>query len=318
VYDQQGNDVTDTVRELDQNYLKPFEKTSYQGLVEEHYIEIELGEDAPADQPIWLIASGWLRPTDSSINLALSQGEHEPPMGLRVEVSDGEGGWNELHEDYGVPAGKTKSILLELDDVFPDSSDRRVRLHTTSEIYWDAIQWGVNVSTEQITEQELTATKMDLRYRGYSEWERKDEVSPKLPDYSEISSTNQRWRDLIGYHTRFGDVTELLSEIDDRYVIMNAGDEILLEFEAVDEPAPGYKRSYVFVSDGWVKDGDYNTAASKTVTPLPYHGQTDYEYGTDSDLWNDPVFQKHREDWIKYHTRFVTPESFRNALSFEK
>ncbi|WP_158551425.1 CRTAC1 family protein [Rhodohalobacter sp. SW132] len=317
VLKQNGDDVTDTVSKLDRNYIKPFRKTSYQGLVEEHYIEIDLGEEPPADRPLYLVASGWLRPTDSSINLALSQGDHEPPAGLRVEVSDGNGGWTELHENYGVPAGKTKTILLELDNVFEDAGDRRVRLHTTSEIYWDALMWAEKLPVDQITETELQATKMDLRYRGFSEWNRANEVSPKMPTYGEISSTNQRWRDLVGYHTRFGDVTELLSDIDDRYVIMNAGDEIVLEYEAIDEPAPGYTRSYIFVSDGWVKDGDYNTEASKTVTPLPYHGQTDYDYRSGSTLLDDPVYQKHRSDWVNYHTRFVTPESFRSALLFE-
>lgn len=317
VTDQQGNDVSETVRELDQNYLKPFEKTTYQGLVKEHYIEIELDDEAPKNEKLYLIASGWLRPTDSSINLALSQGDHEPPMGLRVEVADGTGGWSVLHDNYGVPAGKLKSILLEMDDVFENSDDRRIRLHTTSEIYWDAILWATAIPESEIVEQELKATKMELRYRGYSEWTRSDEVSPKLPNYAEISSTNQRWRDLIGYHTRFGDVTELLADIDDRYVIMNAGDEMLLEYEAPNEPKEGYTRSFVFVSDGWVKDGDYNTEASKTVTPLPMHGKTDYDYLTDNDLWSDPVFQKHREDWVNYHTRFVTPESFRSAFQFD-
>ena len=41
-----------------------------------------------------------------------------------------------------------------------------------------------------------------------------------------------RWRDLVGYYTRFGDVRELLRGVDDRYVIMNAGDELRLAFPA--------------------------------------------------------------------------------------
>jgi hypothetical protein len=292
----------------------PFEKTSYQGIVEDHYIDIELGDDVPVSDNLLLVLSGWLRPTDSSINLAISQGERKSPQGIRVEVSDGNGNWNVLHDNYGVPAGKTKSILLDLENAFNSLDDRRIRLHTTSEIYWDSILWASKVSQDQMTETKLNPSKMDLRYRGYSEWVRKDSVSPMLPVYEEISSSHQRWRDLIGYHTRFGDVSELLSGIDDRYVIMNAGDEMLLEFEYPGEPAPGYTRSFVFVSDGWVKDGDYNTAASKTVTPLPFHGQTDYEYGNNMDLMEDPVYQRHKEDWANYHTRFVTPEPFRSAL----
>lgn len=317
VTDQNGTDWTETVAERNQSYMKPFQRTTFQGIVEDHFIEIDLGEDVPGDEAIQLIAHGWLKPTDSSLNLALSQGTQPPPSGLRVEVADGSGGWTELHGNYGTPAGKTKTILIDLEEAFSGHNDHRVRLHTTSEIYWDSFHWAAALSPEQYTERELTPKKMDLRYRGYSEWEREDEVSPMLPVYDSISSTNQRWRDLIGFHTRFGDVSELLAGIDDRYVIMNAGDEILLEFEDPGEPEPGYKRSFVFVSDGWVKDGDYNTEASKTVTPLPFHGQSDYEYGANSDLLSDPVYQRHREDWINYHTRFVTPESFRQALLFD-
>ena len=138
-----------------------------------------------------------------------------------------------------------------------------------------------------------------------------------LPDYSQISSTAQRWRDLEGYHTRFGDVSELLTEIDDRYVIMNAGDEMLYEFEEAGPLAENHKRSFVFVSDGWVKDGDYNTEASATVLPLPYHGQADYEYKATGTLFDDPVYQQHAEDWVNYHTRYITPSVFRTALKFD-
>ena len=318
VTDQNGSDWTETVSAMDSSYMMPFEKTSYQGVVKDHFIEIELGDDVPVNEPINLIASGWLRPTDSSINLAISQGDRQSPAGLRVEVSDGNGNWDLLHENYGVPAGKSKNILLELDEAFKDSSDRRLRFHTTSEIYWDSILWASAVSADNITESELQPSKMDLRYRGYSNWVREDSVSPMLPEYDEISSAHQRWRDLIGYHTRFGDVSELLTEIDDRYVIMNAGDEMLLEFKYLGGPAPGYTRSFVFVSDGWVKDGDYNTEASKTVTPLPFHGQTDYEYGSSRDLMMDPVYRRHKKDWVTFHTRFVTPEPFRSALLFDR
>jgi tetratricopeptide (TPR) repeat protein len=320
VLDEFGKDVSEIVRQQDGNYLKAFTKTQYQGLVNEHYIEIELDEDTPADKPVVLVASGWLRPTDSSINLALSQGSHEPPSGLKIEVSDGEGRWKTLYEDYGVPAGKLKTILVDLEDAFPsemDPNERRIRMHTTSEIYWDSIQWAEVLPDDRFVETSLNPVRQELRYRGYSEWYRPDSVSPKLPNYGEISGTQPRWRDLEGYHTRFGDVSELLEEIDDRYVIMNAGDEMILEYEALEDPKEGWTRTFVFVSDGWVKDGDYNTEASRTVEPLPYHGQSDYEYLSSGTLYDDPVFQRHREDWIHYHTRYVTPEPFRSALIFE-
>lgn len=317
VTDQQGHNVTETVSKLDQTYISPFEKTAYQGLVKEHSIEIELNHSQDGT-PQWLILSGWLRPTDSSINLALSQGSVDSPKGLKVEVPGRDGKWKVLHDNYGFPAGKLKSILLDLEDVFENQDDQRVRLTTTTEIYWDVILQADKMDPDLITETKLEPEAMDLRYRGFSEWNRADSTSPSLPEYSEISSTTQRWRDLEGFHTRFGNVAELLSEIDDRYVIMNAGDELLLKFSAMDEPKEGYQRSFVFVSDGWEKDGDYNTEASSTVLPLPYHGQNDYKYSQSGTLFEDPVFQQHRDDWIQYHTRYITPYTFRTALIYKE
>lgn len=315
VVDGHGNDLTAMVSEIDENYIKPFQKTRYQGLVEEHSIVIELNESGEEQ---WLLLSGWLRPTDSSINLALSQGSIEPPRGLKVEVSDESGSWKTLHENYGIPAGKLKTILLDLEGAFDSGKNRQVRLTTTSEIYWDGIFQAQKLDSSLLTETGLEAEKMELRYRGFSEWNRSDEVSPKLPTYAEISSTTQRWRDLEGFHTRFGDVTELLKEIDDRYVIMNAGDQMILHFSALDSPEDGYIRSYILVSDGWVKDGDYNTEASATVLPLPYHGQADYEYSASGNLFTDTVYKQFSEDWINFHTRYVTPYTFRSALLFEE
>ena len=55
-----------------------------------------------------------------------------------------------------------------------------------------------------------------------------------------------------------------------------------------------------------MKDGDYNTSFSKTVLPLPAHGHPDYEAASATPtLEEDPVYQRHRDDWQTFHTRFV-------------
>lgn len=314
VRDMHDTDLSAIVAQPNGEHIAPFRKTKFQGLVHPHYIEIEVGESVDQGLGEWLVLQGWLRPTDSSINLMLSQSSFDSPSGLMVEVADGSGGWQVLHENYGIPAGKQKSVLMDLTGVFPDESDRRLRLHTTSEIYWDAIRKAARMPDAQMTLRELPAERMELRYRGFSRWNHADSLLPNLPDYAEITSTNQRWRDLEGYYTRFGDVTELLAETDDRYVIMNAGDELVLEYRSPGEPAAGMKRSFILVNVGWVKDGDFNTEAGMTVLPLPYHGQSDYEYVRGGRLQDDPVFQRFPEDWVNFHTRYVTPEAFRSAL----
>ena len=61
---------------------------------------------------------------------------------------------------------------------------------------------------------------------------------------------------------------ELLAKIDDRYVIVNSGDEMSLRFPEQPPPPAGWVRDFVIMGDGWIKDGDYNSTFSKTVLPL--------------------------------------------------
>jgi hypothetical protein len=121
------------------------------------------------------------------------------------------------------------------------------------------------------------------------------------------------WRDLEGYYTRFGDVRELLTQVDDRYVIMNAGDELRLTFPEAPPPAAGLVRDFVAVADGWEKDGDYNTTFSRTVLPLPTHRSGRYDTPP-TRLEDDPVYRQHPDDFARYHTRYVTSEAVRDAL----
>ena len=93
VWDDRGRNVSEMVRVRDGQYLDTFGKGAYQGVTRDHYAEMELGPDAPGRGPLWLIAEGWLQPTDSSINVALAQSKQPPPQGLSLEVADDKGGW---------------------------------------------------------------------------------------------------------------------------------------------------------------------------------------------------------------------------------
>jgi tetratricopeptide (TPR) repeat protein len=311
--DDEGNDVTDIVASLDGKYLDNFSRGQYQGVTRDHYVEVELGDGAPSSGPLYLIAQGWMRPSDSSINVAITQGHHEHARGLSMEVQDGEGGWVVARDNLGFPAGRRKICLIDLSNVFRADQPRKLRLRTNMEIYWDSIEWARGVTGASIKTARIAPEYADLHYRGYSVIHQADESSPEIPDYDHLEASKQKWRDLSGYYTRFGDVRELLARIDDRYIIMNAGDEMTLRF-AEHAPLPaGWKRDFVIVGDGWIKDGDYNTTYSKTVAPLPYHAKQEYltPPGRLEDEW---VYQQHPEDWQNYHTRYVTSEIYQNAL----
>jgi hypothetical protein len=312
--DDCGSDVTDIVRAIDGKYLDTFGRGLFQGVTRDHFVEVDLGDDAPVQGPVWLLASGWIHPTDSSLNVAIEQGSHDRPRPLTLEVPDGQGGWKTVRDDIGFPAGKNKTILIRLDGLAGSTAvARRFRLRTNMEIYWDALRYAVGLDEDRAQQQRLSPDTAELRYRGISLITRADQSSPELPHYDTLISRTQYWRDLVGFYTRYGDVRELLARVDDRYVIMNAGDEIALTFRVPDGPPPGWKRDFVWVSDGWTKDGNLNTRFSKTVLPLPAHDLQSYDRPPGR-LEDDPAYQRFPEDWRKYHTRVVTTDIFEQGL----
>jgi Flp pilus assembly protein TadD len=315
--DDTGQDVTDVVRALDGNALASFGRGQYQGITRDHYLEVDLGEDAPKSGPLYLIAQGSIHDTESSVNVAITQGRRWRAHGLSLEVPDGQGGWITAQDNLGFPAGRKKTILFNLTNIFRAGTPRRVRIRTNLEIYWDAIHWAQGAPDTQLKTVTLSPNIADLHYRGYSVMHMPGAArAPEVPDYNQIEGTKQRWRDLIGYYTRYGDVRELVNEIDDRYVIVNSGDELSLRFSEQPPPPAGWVRDFVIVGDGWIKDGDYNSTFSKTVLPLPYHAKNEYTTrpGRLEDEW---VYRQHPEDWKNYHTRYVTPDVFKNALRDE-
>ena len=311
--DDNGQDVTETLRTLDGKYLDTFGRGQYQGVTRDHYVEIDLGDKVPESGPLWLIAKGWLHPSDSSINIAMSQGHHEHARPLSLEVPDGHGGWKVANANLGFPAGRKKICLIDLAHVFVPGTLRRVRLRTNLEVYWDSIEWAKGQPDASVKITQLFPSSADLHYRGYSVINQANASSPEIPDYNHLLATTQIWRDLSGYYTRYGDVRELLAGSDDRYVIMNAGDELTLRFKAPEAPEAGWVRDYIIAGDGWIKDGDYNSTYSQTVLPYPYHARKEYNTppGRLEDEW---VYRKHPEDWQTYQTRYVTPQIFESAL----
>jgi Tfp pilus assembly protein PilF len=310
--DDRGRDVAATVLARDGEYLDGLERGPYQGVTREHYVEVELPAEAPRAGPLYLLASGWIHPTDSSVNVALSQGAHSPPRGLSLWVERG-GRWVEARPGLGFPAGKSKTIVLDLVSLFPPGTkSRRLRLATNLEIFWDRLAWAPGAAGPTPATHKLDPAAADLRSRGYSVTEQRNASSPELPRYV-LAGTAPRWLDLEGYYTRFGDVRELLRSVDDRYVIMNAGDEMAFRFPALPPPGPGIVRDFVAIGDGWVKDGDFNTTFSRTVLPLPTHASGRYDTPPRA-LEDDPMFQRHRRDWVTYHTRYESGSAARDAL----
>ncbi len=315
--DDRGQDVSAVVAALDQQYLDTFGRGQYQGVTRDHWVELELGKDAPRDKKLYLIGHGWLHPTDATINIAIGQNSTPPPQSLTLEVPDANGRWVTAKSGLGFLSGKLKTMVIDLDGVFRRASSqkapRKLRLRTNLEIYWDKLEWAEAASSDQIKIQQMDAASAELRYRGFSQFTQANPSSPELPDYNRLEGTAQKWRDLAGYYTRYGDVRELIAKTDDRMLLMNAGDELRLTFQALPAPPANWTRDFVMIGDGWTKDGDYNCIYAATVLPLPFHGIKDYNLAS-TRLEDNPAYKRYPLDWQEYHTRYVTPDAFVKAL----
>ena len=228
-----GEDVSDALKTFDYHYAVEHAPGPYQGVVEPHAIILDLG-DVPKDEPVTLFLTGWIFPTDTSINVALFQNPGINPSFPSVAVKDETGQWQTVMDMIGLPAGKNKTITVDLTGKFL-SDDRHVRIETDMQIYWDAAFFTVATQDVPIELTTLNPDSADLHYRGFSEMYRPNPHAPHLFDYRKVT-TDAQWRDLAGYYTRYGDVNPLLQAVDDMYVILNAGDEITVEFDAARLP----------------------------------------------------------------------------------
>jgi hypothetical protein len=215
-----------------------------------------------------------------------------------LQMQDAAGQWKTVNEDMGMPAGKPKTIAVELR--FPSAS-RKVRIVTSVCVYWDEIFLSEGASLAEVRQREVPLLSAGLDFRGFS----RTRVDPerKQPDtffYDRVSS-DSFWNPTPGLYTRYGDVRELLREVDDRPAILGSGDEVRLRFSAALPPPPaGWTRDFLLKVDGWAKDRDPNTAFSTSVEPLPFHAMSRYPYPAGEHFPDDAEHRRYRRE---YNTR---------------
>ncbi|MEO6325203.1 MAG: VCBS repeat-containing protein, partial [Thermoanaerobaculia bacterium] len=135
-------DVTDLLLARDERRVTPGPETAYQGLRQEHALILDLGPLAAADRVV-LYLDGWIFYGDTSINVSISQRSDLKPFPPVLEVPDGRGGWRVAMESFGFPAGKTKTMPVDLTGLI-DVQDPRVRIRTTMAVFWDQAFFTVN------------------------------------------------------------------------------------------------------------------------------------------------------------------------------
>lgn len=293
--DAHARDWLDTIRDADERYTCTYEKKLQQGLAETHYLELDLGP-IPDARRIKLYLTGWVFPTDTSLNVRLSQ--QDPPVttqppSLWTPAADGT--WREVRPYLGFPGGKTKTIVVDISDVFVNQ-DHRLRIQTNMEFYWDQVWFTVDDPEIKLQPQPLTLLSATLRDRnGVSARKvNRQHHAPERPMYHQLLPVD--WPTMDGKLTRFGDVQPLLLSRDDQHVVMGAGDELVLRFAAPPPPPAGMTRDFVIHNVGWDKDADLNTILGQTVEPLPFRAMT--QYGEER-----PVDPEYRAYIRQYQTR---------------
>lgn len=307
---QRGRDVLAEIKHADDVYSKTFDHKYRQGLTEDHILELDLGNlerlKSDSNTQITLFLKGWLYPTDTGINLALSENPTLPsPRPPSLSVPDKNGNWKIVQPFMGFPGGKTKTIAVDLTNQFL-SHDYRVRIETNMEFYWDQVFFTVGESTAEIQQRPLSLESATLRYRGFSTRVIHGGNGPECYDYHRLSNMIQ-WPPMQGSFTRYGDVKALVELADNRMVIMGAGDEMRLRFEVPEKPLKmGWKRDFILYNVGWDKDANLHTILGQTVEPLPFREMKSYPYPTES----FPAESRLQADQETYHTRRQNSAAF--------
>jgi tetratricopeptide (TPR) repeat protein len=294
--DHHGRDVLDRILRRDRTYSDGFAR-DYAGVAELHYLELDFGEAAPDNRAI-LVLSGWVDWADGSTFLGMSQQNAAGLIPPYLQVKNAQGEWETVIEDMGLPAGKPKTIVVDLTGKFLSGS-REIRIVTNLCVYWDEIFLGTDAGAPPVRLTDLPPASASLRFRGFSEVViHPERMQPERFVYEQMRPLSRwNWNPTPGLYTRYGDVKPLLEAVDDLLVIMGSGDELQLRFDAMRLPelAAGWKRDFLLFVDGWAKDGDANTAFSQTVEPLPFHGMPQYPYAAPHTYPADGVHNRYRE-----------------------
>jgi hypothetical protein len=298
-----GRELTDALTKSDDQMAGPVSTREPQlrGLAEPFSITLDFAE-LPVEKPLVLVLDGWLRFGGGMANIAGSLDPTLPFPFPTLEMELADGTWKQVPVNVGVPAGKTKTILVDLEKKLMPGV-HQLRLTMAFEMYWNFITVCEKAPGKDTRTTTLKPARTDLHWRGYSEFEELPACYPLTPDYTRVLATPPWRRTPAGWCTRYGGVEELLAATDNAQVLLNGGDELSLSFDAagLPEKPPGFQRDFFLYVVGWDKDADYHVGQGWRVEPLPFIGMDDQVYGKEPESARAPAWAS------KYNTRWVGP-----------
>jgi len=301
--DDRANDLKQILSEIDGRYADTFALTRFHGLAKEHALFLDFGDMSAMEHPV-LVLTGWIEWIDGDTLNALGQGAGPAPLGPVLKMQKGDGSWEQVSENIGVPAGIGKNVVVDLPRQLC-GKNTRLRITTNFEIYWDRVVIGDAAGSAPITTSTLKLIGADLHFRGFSRLVRGGSGKPPWYDYSEVTPTAP-YQPQQGLLTRCGDVLPLLNTADDRLVIFGPGDELTLTFSLPPELSSGQKRDFILRLDGWIKDANPSTYMGDRVEPLPYRAMKSYPPVAEKGITDDPSYAEYL---IRYNTRPLTQDA---------
>jgi hypothetical protein len=253
-------------------------------------LTLDLGDLSNAKQ-IKLIVTGvvdWGSPDDYTnwLNGFFAQ---QVPNGTQVtpppymEVKDANGNWVRVPESrqFPIPPDSVpRTFVVDLTGLFP-TNDYSLRINNFWNVTFDYI--GIDITTQA----NVTIQR----------------INPFASLYKLFSTTSIS----AGNFTRYGDVTQLLLNEDDEFVIGKQGDAVSLLFplDGVAPLAENMERDFFFFDACWFKDamGNWGFGFGFTVDPLPFHDMSGFPYLPTESY----PYDLHWRYLQEYSTRIISP-----------
>ncbi|KON31150.1 hypothetical protein AC477_04365 [miscellaneous Crenarchaeota group-1 archaeon SG8-32-1] len=227
---------------------------------------------SPDDYNTW-IDSFFVQPVPNGTQIT------PPPY---MEVKDANGNWVRVQESrqFPIPPDSVpRTFVVDLTGLFP-TDDYSLRINNFWNVTFDYI--GVDTSPQR----EI------IIHQIYPE----ANLYPVFPTNSQSE----------GNFTRYGNVTKLILNADDKFVIGRQGDEVSLTFpDDIGAPPEGMERDIFFYVSLWFKDeyGNWGFGFGFTVDPLPFQNMSGFPYPPTESY---PYTQENLEYLSEYNTRQIT------------
>lgn len=307
-YDEKGEDVLFQIVQLDGIFTR-----GSNGLVSPSWDNMTLNQltlnlgDLSRAQEIKLVIHGmvdwgapehyytWIDNFKAAFNRGLVPNGtqiYPPPY---MEVSDASGNWVRVPQNRQMPIPSDyvpRSFAVDLTGLFPTGvSEYKIRITNFFNVTFDYI--GIDVTPQE---------KIKVH-----------RINPSATlDPLEFGSTNST---ASGNFTRYGDVTRLVLEADDMFVIGMQGDKVSLKFPIVDLPPleGGMERDFFLFVACWFKDppGNWGYGFEFTVDPLPFQAMSGFPYPPTESY---PYDSERLAYLSKYNTRVAKAPLIRTGI----